>query len=123
LHRLRGASFHPLQVMALLHKHYQRLLRLDDPAVQTEAQAVDALGGKVKPYPAGLALKQSRVLGSSGIRAAYDLLAKADLDLRGATAQIDDSVLEVLVARLAGLSRRAGTPAAAGRGGSGARRR
>lgn len=108
LHRLRGAGFHPLQIMVLLHKHYQRLLRLDSPHVQTEEQAVDALGGKVKPYPAALALRQSRALGPSGIRAAYDLLAKADLDLRGASAAPDDAVLEVLVARLAGLSRRAG---------------
>lgn len=123
LHRLRGASFHPLQVMALLHKHYQRLLRLDDPSVQTEAQAVDALGGKVKPYPASLALRQSRALGQAGIRSAYDLLAKADQDLRGATAQVDDSVLEVLVARLAGLSRRAGASAGARSASGGGRRR
>jgi DNA polymerase-3 subunit delta len=113
LHRLRGAAFHPLQVMALLHRHYQRLLRLDDPSIGGEAEAAAALGGKVKPYPAGLALRQSRALGTVGIRAAYDLLARADIDLRGATAQSEDGVLEVLVARLAGLSRRA-RPGAAG---------
>jgi DNA polymerase III subunit delta len=107
LHRLRGAAFHPLQVMVLLHRHYQRLLRLDDPAIGGEADAVAALGGKVKPYPAGLALRQARALGPAGIRAAYALLAKADIDLRGATAVPEDGVLEVLVARLAGLSRRA----------------
>jgi len=108
LHRLRGASFHPLQVMAVLHKHYQRLLRLDDPSIGGEQGAVEALGGKVKPYPAGLALRQSRLLGGDGLRSAYGLLAKADVDLRGATALPEDAVLEVLVARLAGLSRRAG---------------
>jgi DNA polymerase-3 subunit delta len=109
LHRLRGAGgMHPLQVMVLLHRHYQRMLRLDDPAIGGESEAVAALGGKVKPYPARLALEQSRRLGSSGVRAAYDLLAKADLDLRGATAVPEDAVLEVLVARLAGISRRAG---------------
>jgi DNA polymerase III subunit delta len=107
LHRLRGATFHPLALMTLLHRHYQRLLRLDDPSIGGEAEAVAALGGKVKPYPAGLALRQSRALGTSGLRAAYDLLSRADLDLRGATAQPEDAVLEVLVARLAGLSRRA----------------
>jgi DNA polymerase III subunit delta len=108
LHRLRGASFHPLQVMAVLHKHYQRMLRLDDPSIGGEQGAVEALGGKVKPYPAGLALRQSRLLGGDGLRRAYALLAKADVDLRGATALPEDAVLEVLVARLAGLSRRAG---------------
>ena len=111
LHRLRGAAFHPLQVMALLHRHYQRLLRLDDPSISGEAEAVAALGGKVKPYPAGLALRQARLLGGGGLQAAYSLLAKADTDLRGATALPEDAVLEVLVARLAGLSRRAGAGA------------
>ncbi|HEV7863691.1 MAG TPA: hypothetical protein VGR20_13360, partial [Acidimicrobiia bacterium] len=67
LHRLRGASFHPLQVMALLHKHYQRMLRLDDPSIAGEQEAVAALGGKVKPYPAGLALRQARLLGGEGL--------------------------------------------------------
>jgi DNA polymerase III subunit delta len=108
LHRLRGAAFHPLQVMAVLHKHYQRMLRLDDPSIGGEQDAVAALGGKVKPYPAGLALRQARLLGAGGLRAAYAHLAKADVDLRGATGLPEDAVLEVLVARLAGLSRRAG---------------
>ncbi|HEV7536962.1 MAG TPA: hypothetical protein VGP90_15075 [Acidimicrobiia bacterium] len=111
LHRLRGATFHPLQVMAVLHKHYQRMLRLDDPSIGGEQAAVEALGGKVKPYPAGLALRQARLLGAPGLRSAYGLLAKADVDLRGATALPEDAVLEILVARLAGLSRRAGAGA------------
>ncbi|MGH9010857.1 MAG: DNA polymerase III subunit delta [Acidimicrobiia bacterium] len=108
LHRLRGTNFHPLQVMAVLHNHYRRILRLDDASVQGEQEAVAALGGKVKPYPAGLALRQARLLGSDGLRTAYAHLAKADVDLRGATGLPEDAVLEVLIARLAGLSRRAG---------------
>jgi DNA polymerase III subunit delta len=108
LARLRGSGFHPLQVMVVLHRHYQRILRLDDPAVGGEADAVAALGGKVKAYPASLALRQSRTLRSAGIRAAYEALAKADLDLRGASAAPEDATLEVLVARLARLSRGAG---------------
>jgi DNA polymerase III subunit delta len=109
LHRLRGTNFHPLQVMAVLHNHYRRILRLDDPTIQGEQDAVSALGGKVKPYPAGLALRQARLLGSGGLRTAYGHLAKADVDLRGATGLPEDAVLEVLIARLAALSRRAGT--------------
>ncbi|MDQ1498470.1 MAG: polymerase subunit delta [Actinomycetota bacterium] len=116
LHRLRGSGFHPLQVMAVLHKHYQRMLRLDDPQVGGEQDAVAALGGKVKPYPAGLALRQARLLGAAGLRTAYGHLAKADVDLRGATALPEDAVLEVLVARLAGLSRRAGAGGSSPRG-------
>jgi DNA polymerase III subunit delta len=121
LHRLRGANFHPLQVMAVLHKHYQRMLRLDDPSIGGEQGAVEALGGKVKPYPAGLALRQARLLGGDGLRAAYALLAKADVDLRGATALPEDAVLEVLVARLASLSRRSGAGAARSSSRGGAR--
>ena len=41
LHRLRGTNFHPLQVMAVLHNHYRRILRLDDPTV----------GGSRRPWP------------------------------------------------------------------------
>jgi hypothetical protein len=70
----------------------------------------------VKPYPAGLALRQARLLGAAGLRTAYGHLAKADVDLRGATALPEDAVLEVLVARLAGLSRRAGAAGSNPRG-------
>jgi DNA polymerase III delta subunit len=102
--------------MAVLHKHYQRMLRLDDPQVGSEQDAVAALGGKVKPYPAGLALRQARLLGADGLRTAYGHLAKADVDLRGATGLPEAAVLEVLVARLAGLSRRAGAGPSGARG-------
>jgi DNA polymerase-3 subunit delta len=112
LRRLRGTNFHPLQVMAVLHNHYRRILRLDGPAIGGEEDAVAALGGKVKPYPAGLALRQARLLGSDGLRTAYAHLAKADVDLRGATGLSEDAVLEVLIARLAGLARRSGAGSA-----------
>ncbi|MGH9023839.1 MAG: hypothetical protein ACRDV9_12200, partial [Acidimicrobiia bacterium] len=103
--RLLGpAGMHPLQVMALLHGHFRRLVRLDDPAVTTEAEAVAALGGKVKPYPAGLAMRQSRLLGVDRLRVAYRLLVEADLGLRGASGCSGETVLEVLVVRLARLS-------------------
>ena len=115
LTRLRDSGFHPLQVMVMLHRHYQRLLRLDDPSVTDEASAVAALGGKVKPYPAKLALRQARTLGTGGIRSAYDALARADVDLRGGSGAPEDAVLEILIARLATLSRRAGAGAARSR--------
>jgi DNA polymerase III subunit delta len=125
LHRLREASgMHPLQLMAVLHGHYRRLLRLDDPTVQGEQAAVNALkelGGRPPhPYVAKKALQQARALDSAGIRAAYDLLARADLDLRGASRAPDDAIIEVLVSRLVTVTRqrRRGTPAqaASGRG-------
>ena len=76
-----------------------------------------ALGGRVKQYPAKKALEQSRALGTTGIRDAFDALFQADLDLKGARAIPADAVVEVLVAKLATLS---GRSRPAGRSGSGA---
>jgi len=98
---------HPLQVLGLLHGHYRRLLCVDDPSIVTDADAIAALGGKVKPYPARKAREQARALGTDGLRRAFDHLHRADLDLKGATGMPEDAVIEVLVARLAALSGRA----------------
>lgn len=98
---------HALQVMALLHNHYRRLLRLDDTAIHGEADAIEALGGRVKPYPARKALEHARALGTDGLRRAVDYLHEADVGLKGATGMPEQAVIEVLVARLAGLSNRA----------------
>lgn len=125
LHRLLHASsgveakpLHPMQVMATLVSHYDRMLRLDDPSIRTQDHAVEALGGKVKGYPARKALEQCRRLGTEGLRDALGYLAQAELDLRGASGVPEQTVMEVLVARLASLSKRyAGsrTPAGSGR--------
>lgn len=103
LHRmLHGGERHALQVMATLHGHYARMLRLDGAGVRTEKEAAEVLGMKGSTFPAKKALNQARSLGPDGIRRAFGLLADADLALRGATvAWPDDLVLEVLVARLA----------------------
>lgn len=98
---------HPLQIIAMLHGHYRRLLRLDDPAVRTNEDAAAALGGRGNPRAAGFRLRQARALGTDGLRRAFDLLARADLDLKGARAIPEDAVIELLVARLAAL----GSPA------------
>lgn len=95
---------HPLQLMAVLHGHYLRLARLDGADATSEAQVAEVLG--IKPgYPARKALTQYQRLGGSGIQRAFDLLAGADLDLRGAKDLDDDIVLDVLVARLSKLRR------------------
>jgi DNA polymerase-3 subunit delta len=115
LHRLLTVSspqqpkpMHPLQVMGVLNGYYRRILRLDDPSVRSRGDAVAALGGRVKEYPAGKALDQARALGSGGIRQAFDALFQADLDLKGARGIPEDAVIEVLVVRLARLSARSG---------------
>ncbi len=61
-------------------------------------------------------LGHAQALGSDGIRAAYDLLADADLDLRGKRRIPEDAVMDVLVVRLAGISRRHRRAPAAARG-------
>jgi DNA polymerase-3 subunit delta len=113
LHRLltvttarEPGAMHPLQVMGLLHSRARRLLRLDDPGIRSTDDAHAALGGKGSTYPARKALEASRGLGTEGLRRAVDLLHQADLDLKGQTGLPAETVIEVLVARLAGLSAR-----------------
>jgi DNA polymerase-3 subunit delta len=103
LRRLFGAgSFHPLQVLAILHRHYQAMLRLDGSGVTTPDEAAARLGMR-SAYPARKALEQSRRLGPVGISRAVTLLAEADLDVRGRSALPAETVLEVLVGRLSRL--------------------
>lgn len=116
LHRLLGGGDrHPLQVLAVLHRHVQNLLRVDDPSIRTEAQAAAAMGiakGR-STYPAKKALAAAQRWGSSGIADAIGLLAQADIDLKGATGLPAETVLEVLVARLCFRARaRVGAPPA-----------
>jgi DNA polymerase-3 subunit delta len=103
LARMTGAGRHPLQIMAILLNHYSRLARLDGVDARSEADAAAAMG--IKPgYPARKALQLYRRLGSTKVRRAIDLLATADLDLRGARELPDDVVMDVLVARLSRLA-------------------
>jgi len=112
LHRMLTSSsgsqpkpLHPMQVMASLVFHYQRLLRLDDPSIVTKEQAATALGMK-SAGGARFPLEAAKRLGSDGLRDAVKLLAQAELDLRGAGGLDDRTVMDVLVARLAALSGR-----------------
>jgi DNA polymerase-3 subunit delta len=81
------------------------MLRLDGAGAGSQEAAAEVLGIK-SPFQAGKALDQLRRLGSSGVRRAIELLATADLDLRGARELPDDVVMEVLVARLSRLAPR-----------------
>ncbi len=105
LHRMLGAGDrHPMGVLAALHGHYARLLRLDGAGIRDENGAAEALG--IKGYPARKAMAASRRLGSARIARSIRLIGDADLDLRGRSAWPADLVAEVLVARLASLARR-----------------
>lgn len=102
---LAGGGRHPLVVMATLHGHYARMLQLDGAPVAGERDAAQLLGLKGSTFPARKALRQTRRLGHDRVVHALTLLAQADLDLRGGKAWPEHLVLEVLVARLARLSR------------------
>jgi DNA polymerase-3 subunit delta len=105
LHRLlHGGARHPLALMAILQGHYATMLRLDGSAARSKQQAAEVLG--IHPFRAGKALSQSQRLGSAAIQDAVILLADADFGLRGGSDLPDDTLLEVLVARLCRLSPR-----------------
>lgn len=109
LHRMTHAGGrHPLQLMSILNGHYSKLLKLDGAEARGEQDVSELLG--IKGFQAKKLLSQSRTLGGGGVRRAIELLAQADLDLRGASDLDDEWILEILVARLARL-----TPAGAGR--------
>lgn len=98
---MNAGERHPLQIMVQLHSHFTRLAKLDGPSVQGIGDAERLTGAK--GFQAEKALRAYRNLGPSGLRRAFDLLATADLDLRGHTGLEDDVVMDVLVARLAKL--------------------
>ncbi|MCU1392119.1 MAG: holA, partial [Ilumatobacteraceae bacterium] len=94
---------HPLQVMATLHSHYVKFMKVDGTDADSEAAVAGVLG--IKPgFPARKVLDQYRRLGSPGVARAIALLAAADLDLRGQRDLPESLVMEVLVARLSRLA-------------------
>jgi DNA polymerase III subunit delta len=101
---VHGGGRHPLQVMAILHTHYANLAKLDGVDARTEQDAMAATGIK-SAFPAKKALQNYRRLGGANVRRALELMAQADLDLRGGRDLPDDVVMEVLVARLSKLRR------------------
>ena len=99
---MHAGERHSLEVMAILHGHYGKLLALDGSGATDEATAAAAIG--IKPgYPARKALEVFRKLGAQQVYRAIGLLADADVDLRGAKDWPDETVMEVLVARLSKL--------------------
>ncbi|MGC8510381.1 MAG: DNA polymerase III subunit delta [Acidimicrobiales bacterium] len=105
-----------VQIIGSLSRHFLRMARVEGAGLTSDAQAADLLG--VKPYPAGKALRQAERLGGERLRASVHLIARADLDLKGAVSYggrdaegdrdpTELTVIEVLVARLATLARAA----------------
>jgi DNA polymerase-3 subunit delta len=100
---MHAGGRHPLQIMAIMHGHYSNLAKLDGAEARSEADAAAATG--LKGYPAKKALQTYNRLGTGPVRRAIELLAQADLDLRGAKDLDPELVMEVLVARLSKLRR------------------
>jgi len=108
LRRLIGpGGRHPLVILATLHSHFGRMLRLDGAEVGDEAAAAALLGMTGSTFPAKKALLQVRRLGHDPVARAIHLLAEADLALKGAVDWPAEVVLEVLVARLSTVGRAA----------------
>jgi DNA polymerase-3 subunit delta len=104
LHRMLDAGErHPLQLLAVLHRHFGAMLRLDGVGEVDEATAARLAG--MAPYPAKKALARARRLGHDRVARAITLLATADIDLRGELGWPGEAVLEVLVARLSRLGK------------------
>jgi len=94
---------HPLVVMATLHSHYVKMMKVDGTDADSEAAVAAVLG--IKPgFPARKVLDQYRRIGGAGVARAVALLAGADLDLRGQRELPEELVMEVLVARLSRLA-------------------
>lgn len=99
---VHGGKRHPLQIMSTLHSHYSGIAKLDGANAHTEQDAMAVTGIK-SPYPAKKAMQNYRKLGGPSTKRAIELLAQADLDLRGAKDLEPELVMEVLVARLSKL--------------------
>ena len=108
---LEAGERHPLVVHAIIARHVGSLLRVDGPAITTEAAAAEAMGiakGR-STYPAKKALTSARRYGSARIFDAVALVADAEVALKGGRDEWpDDLVLEVLVGRLCQLARAGG---------------
>tara|TARA_B100000686_G_C16778846_1_gene970405 strand:+ start:520 stop:1533 length:1014 start_codon:yes stop_codon:yes gene_type:complete len=101
LERLRKAGGrHEMQILAVLHSHFSRILRLAGLNVGSAKEAAELLGDKGSSFRAGKSLQDARKLGSPQSRKAISLLADADLAIRGQSSLSGGAILEVLVARL-----------------------
>ncbi|WP_420623958.1 DNA polymerase III subunit delta [Candidatus Poriferisodalis sp.] len=101
LGRMWGAGRHPLAVTAVVAGHITRMARLDGADAANEKEAARVLGLRGSTFPARKALDAGRRRGSGGIARAVELLAAADVDLRGRSGLDPRCVAEILCARLA----------------------
>jgi DNA polymerase-3 subunit delta len=100
LHRMTDAGgLSGVEVLFSLHRHYSNMLTLDGATISSGEEAAQLLSVN-SAFVGKKALEQSRRLGSARIGQAIQLLADADLDVKGATGLSPELVVEILVARL-----------------------
>jgi DNA polymerase-3 subunit delta len=108
LHRMTDAGgLSAVEVVFSLHRHYANMLALDGATISSGEEAAQLLGVN-SAFVGKKALEQSRRLGSARIGQAIELLAAADLDVKGATGLPPELVVEILVARLSRQTRQTG---------------
>lgn len=105
LQRMWTAGRHPLAVTAFVTNHITRMARLDGAGAANEKEAASVLGLRGSTFPARKAMDACRRRGSDGIARAIELLAAADVDLRGRSGLDSRCVAEILCARLAASAR------------------
>jgi len=100
LHRMTEAGgLSAVEVLFSLHRHYANMLALDGATISSGEEASQLLSVG-SAFVGKKALEQSRRLGSARIGQAIELLADADLDVKGASGLPPELVVEILVARL-----------------------
>jgi len=83
----------------MLHGHYTKLMKLDGPDVRSTQDAMTLIGSK-SDFQAKKYLSTYQRMGARNISAAVQLLARADIDLRGGKDLEEELTMEILIARL-----------------------
>ncbi len=106
VHRLLvDSNRHPLQVLSAIETHYDLALRINGLKATSETQVIALLGLKTHSYVVKKALARQKLLGVYGLKRAYIAIYRADLDLKGITGLNQNLIIEILVAKLAQITR------------------
>lgn len=93
---------HQMQILGYLSSHYFRLLQLSGQSGLSTDEAMALLGDKSN-FRSKKTLAEAKRLGDKKVKRAVQLVAEADLNLRGGTGVPPETVMEILVARLSSL--------------------
>ncbi len=106
LTRMQGnGAQHQMQILGFLSNHYFRILQLSGRNGMSADEAANLLGDK-SSFRAKKTLSEANRLGPEKSKRAIQLLAEADVNLRGGTGVPPETVMELLVARLSSLYKR-----------------